>query len=298
VFNLYTPFFKITKQKPETIIGQMEKSHLLYIIEGQRGEGKSCFLRYLTYNLYPTEVFTIILNTFGNVDYSDPNVLAQWIIGAILKALETYDQVPKGTRDFASQLMAKKVTVERGTEASFSAKVGGWLSIIPQVLRINAEVGGEIRDSAKTILEEKYYLADRVQCIDNIINNITNESGFSNVTLLLDGIDHMSPTDVVKFTQNNIPWLSQIDCSVALIALSEYRSSAGYDASLHNARSIKIPRIDSIEGLTIFLDKRLAAIDGKAKWSDVCEDKATQLLFNWYIAQNLMILPCILSCMH
>ena len=126
------------------------------------------------------------------------------------------------------------------------------------------------------------FLTDRVRCLDDLIETIKTKAGFSNVTLLIDCIDHMNISDVSKFAENNFPWLSQINCSIAIVALSEYRNNGAYSKNTECARSIRIPRINSLEGLKSFLNRRIKAVDNKACWEKACDEKSTKLLFDWY----------------
>ena len=287
--DLYSPFSQMTNEDPESLADALERSQLLYLIEGTRGDGKSCFLRFLASSLYGSDVFTILLDTFGNADYSDPNTMAKWVIGAISRAIEIYDKVEDKTKKYVSELMARKVTFEKGSESSFSSKIGGWFSIIPQILRIEASAGAEIKRIANTIIEKEYFLDDRVACVNDLIDTITAETGFSNVTMLIDGVDHMNVVDVAQFAKNNFPWLTKVRASICLTALSKYRENAGYAAISECARIVKIPRIASVNGLKIFLNRRISALDPNVTWDNVCHEDATKLLFYWYNSKPELI---------
>jgi hypothetical protein len=287
--DLYTPFSEFSREKPESLVTLLKKSRQLYVIEGSRGDGKSCFLRYLTSKLYSTDIFTMLLDTFGSPDYTDPNLLAKSIIGGIYKAIETYGKVDKKTREYVFELMASKVTFEKGKESNFALKIGGWFSVIPQILRIGSEANKEIRHMTKTILEQEYFLSERVRCMDDLVECITKGTGFSNLALLIDGIDHMNVADVAKFSENNFTWLARVNCSVAITALSEYRAIPAYTKNTDCARTIGIPRIASIEGLKSFLNKRIKALDSHACWDSVCEEASTKLLFEWYTTRPALL---------
>ncbi len=287
--DLYVPFSKTTNENPESLVDALEKSQLFYLVEGSRGDGKSCFLRFLASSLYATDVFTLLLDTFGNSDYSDPNIMAKWVIRAISRALETYDKVGDETKKYVSELMAREVTFQKGSETSFAQKIGGWFSIIPQILRIEASASGEIKRVANTIIQKEYFLYDRVACLNDLIDCITDEAGFSNAAILIDGVDHMIVSDVAEFAKNNFPWLTKIRASVVLTSLSKYRENSEFTGMSECARIVRIPRIASEKSLKIFLNKRISTLDSKVAWDDVCHKEATKLLFDWYSSKPKLI---------
>jgi len=283
--DLYVPFNELSDENPEAIIKSLEKSSLLYLIEGRRGEGKSCFLRFLMSYLYETKVFTILINTFGNQDYSDPNLMAKWIIGAISRAMENYEKTDKKTIEYINQLMAQKVAFQKGSESGFVAKVGGWFSVIPQILQINAETSGQIKRVANTMIEKAYFLDDRVACIDDLIYTITKETDFSKVAILIDGIDHMNVQDVGGFAEHNFTWLADLKASTVITVLNNYQTNPDYVKATKSARFVTLPRISSVDGFERFLNKRMVALNPKACWDDVCDKNATKLLFEWYVSE-------------
>jgi len=174
--DLYVPFSQITNENPESLADALKRSQLLHLIEGTRGDGKSSFLRFLASSLYASDVFAILLDAFGNADYSDPNTMAKWLIGAVSRAVEIYDKVDERTKKYVSELMARKVTFEKGSESSFATKIGGWFSVIPQILRIEASASGEIKRMASAIIEKEYFLDDRVACVSDLVDCITEKN--------------------------------------------------------------------------------------------------------------------------
>ncbi|MCW3985310.1 MAG: hypothetical protein NWE91_02735 [Candidatus Bathyarchaeota archaeon] len=172
-------------------------------------------------------------------------------------------------------------------------------SIIPQILRIEASVSGEIKRVANTIIEKEYFLDDRVACINDLIECIITKAGFSNVAMLVDGVDHMNVSDVAQFAKNNFPWLTKVRASVVLTALSKYRKDPEYASISECARTVKIPRIASIKGLKMFLNKRVTTLDPNAHWDDVCHENSTKLLFDWYYSKReLMTLRAIIRSLN
>lgn len=282
ISELYIPFNEISHDNPESILEILGKDNYFFLIEGPRGVGKSCFIRYLASNLYFSETFTILLNSFGNSDYADPNTLAKWMIDAISKAVEIYLSIPGETKEYISKLMAKEVQLVKSTESKIGTKFGGWLNIIPQILRFEANVSVDIKEVADSHIKKEYFLTDRVRCIDDFLENITEKGGFTSSVILFDGIDHMNLDKINEFASNNFPWLTQINASVILTSLTKYRENAGYEELSKRARVLRIPRIDSEFSLMKLLDKRVNALEEGKKWEDACETEATKLLFEWY----------------
>lgn len=282
IHNLYVPFSEISSDNPESILNIVRQTNHFYLIEGHRGVGKSSFLRYLTSQLYESDTFTLLLDSFGNSDYTDPNTLAKWIIGSISRAVDIYLHLDPSDKEEISKIIAEKVKLSKGEESNLELKMGGWFSIIPQILRFESSVGVGIKDTADTYIEKKYFLDDRVSCINELLSKITTEGGFSNATILIDGIDHMDIDDIELLAKRNFPWLTQLNASILLSSLSSYRENPLFHELVERARIIQIPKLNTEDSLIRFLNKRVKALDSEKEWVNVCNNQATRLLFEWY----------------
>jgi len=280
--DLYVPFSDISNSNPEHNLETISNDTYFYLIEGPRGIGKSCFIRYWAYTFYDSEVFTILLNSFGNADYSDPNNLAKWIIDAISKAVDLYIGLDPDTKVYLAKIMANEVELGTAEEKTLAGRIGGLLHVIPQLLQFDVKVSSEIKTLAEAHIQKGYFLTDRVRCINDLIEKITSEGGFSRSLILIDGIDHINVEDVSSFATNNFPWLSSTNSSIILTSLEEYRSDPTYREQSKRARIINMPRINSEDSLIKILDKRISALEEGERWGNICDGEATKLLFEWY----------------
>jgi len=143
-----------------------------------------------------------------------------------------------------------------------------------------------VKRVADLIVEKEYFLEDRVTGLNDLIDCITDGTGFANVAILIDGVDHMNVQDMGRFARNNFPWLSNIRASVVLTTLARFRENNDYASMSNYARVVRVPKIGQVEGLEKVMDKRTSALDVSATWSKVCTRDATRLLFDWYTRRS------------
>lgn len=297
---LYVRFDEMTRRSTEgVILEDIRKDRLFpfYMLIAPSGSGKSSFLHFLLHESYKSRwpVFPIKVDEFVE-ETVDAKQLLRHLLKKVSEQASLFNKLDKKMKQKAQKLMASEFSFTSGEREKLGGKVTAWLNAIPAILGIKSEVSAEIESFSQTVLKQDASVDDLIMFVNQLSDLLAGDAKKVRTMFLIDETDKIldatskfSPERASMFFKKVVPLLSKTKATYLFVANSQYDTPQFHKDILESLfdRIIKIPAIESKEGLRKIVYKRTSAAIGEADPKKLWSDEALEFLFRLYKDRSL-----------
>lgn len=297
---LYVPFDDLIGIDVENgLLCDLKKSSIgkFYALIGDSGYGKSSILNYILVKLATegSKTFCIKLNEFPIETKNDPRILLTHILKMINKMSQQFTSLGGDERMEIQKLLAREYTFTSMERKKICAKLQVWINVIPALLGVKGDIGGEIEKQSGVVLTGEKDLGDLIVFINQLVTLI-KRYGFEHVLIMIDETDKITDSDgytiswesAVSFFNAMLPVLQKTNCSYLFVLNSQYDNPTFKKQILSKFdRQMSIPKIDKIKGIGKIIEKRTKAVCDSMPVDSIWESGTFDELFKFYKKTSL-----------